>query len=190
MGWGAAAVILSVFSSVISYTEQEDARYEANKQRKEEGEREQAILNTQASEEERRGKEEAQKIREQAVRVKSAQNADLSGSGVKLFEGTASDILSETSSLSELDALSAIKESRSYADMLRSKGMNTYLTGSAPSPKTSSWLSTGLGAAKTSIWTYGQYKQAGGGDSLTYDHSRGTVSTSWGGIGSVGPVNE
>jgi len=153
-----AALALSAASGVASYIQQEKAAEKQERAQREAAEREAAILAQQAADEEARGKEEAQKIREHARRVKAAQEAALAGSGVKLFEGTASDILSETDKLSELDALAALKDSAARANLLRKRESNILATDYSV-PRTSSLLATGLSLAANALSTYGQYKR-------------------------------
>jgi len=64
----------------------------------------------------------AELIRQNALKIKSAQNAILAKSGIKLFEGNSSDSIEETSSkeetsvLPEIEALAAIKELKRCAE--------------------------------------------------------------------------
>jgi len=151
---------LSAVGGVANYVQAEKAADKQEKAQREGGEREAAILSQQAADEEARGKEEVDKIRENARRIKSSQEAALGGSGVKLFTGTAGDITEETDRLSELDALAALKDSDSRAKLLKSRGSNILATDYSV-PRTSTLLGTGLSLVGSGLQSYGNYKKAG-----------------------------
>lgn len=152
-----AALVLSAASAYVSYTQQERVAKKQEEAAKSAAAKEAEILGIQAADEEERGKEEAKKIRENAKRIKAAQEAGFGGAGVKIGEGTASDILFETDKLSELDALAALKDSTQKANLLKKKGGNLLSTDWSV-PRTSSLLSTGLSIGSSALMTYGQYK--------------------------------
>lgn len=168
MGWGIAAVVaISAASAVYSYSEQRVAETKAENAAEAQAsanraaaEREDELLRMQAAQEEEAGQEEAAKIRENARRVKSAQTAGLGGAGVKIGEGTASDILMETDKLSELDALAALKDAGNRANLLKKRGGNLLATDWYMNPpiRTSSALATGLSIANTGLSGYSKYK--------------------------------
>ena len=161
------ALVVSAVGAYASYTQQQKAEKKADEAaRKQEeanrlaAEREAELLRIQAADEIRAGEEEADRIRKNAQRVKSAQLAGLGGAGVKIGEGTASDLLMETDKLSELDALAALKDSTGRANLLQKKGSNLLATDYSVTrpPRTSSLLATGLNVASTGLSAYSSYK--------------------------------
>lgn len=171
MGWSAAAayvgVALAAASAVVSYSNAQEAEKKAENAanaeasaRRAAAEREEELLRQQAADEERAGEEEARRIKENARRVKSAQLAGLGGAGVKIGEGTASDLLMETDKLSEMDVLAALKDSGARANLLRKRGGNLLQTDWYMNPplRTSSAVATGLSIAGTGLSSYEKYK--------------------------------
>lgn len=152
-----AALTMAAASSVVSYTQQERAAKKQEEAARSAAAKEAELLAQQAADEEERGREEADKIRENAKRIKAAQEAGLGGAGVKIGEGTASDILFETDKLSELDALAALKDSTARANLLKKRGGNLLSTDYSV-PRTSSLLSTGLSIGSSALNAYGKYK--------------------------------
>lgn len=151
MGLMAALVAITATSAYVSYDTQRKA--DKNAQAKDEADR--RLLNDQAAEEERLGELEAKRIRDAAGKLKGKQTAALAASGVKLFEGTAGDLLSETDTLSEFDALEAIRQSKTYAKNLRNKGASI----NTPSYAGSVLLQGALNTAYAGVWSYDKYKK-------------------------------
>lgn len=154
---GIIATALSIAGTAANYIQSEEAADRQEKAQRDAAQRESAILSQQAEDEMARGKEEAEKIKANARRIKSSQEAALGGSGVKLFEGTGADILSETDKLSELDALAALKDSTAKSNLLRSRSGNL-LAADYSVPRTSTLLGTGLSLAGKGLQAYGSFK--------------------------------
>lgn len=151
---GVAAVVATVAAAGSAYVSYEQQK-KADAARKQQAEAEQKLLDQQAAEAERQGEVEAQKIRDAADKMKGRQTAALAASGVKLFSGTAGDLLTETDRLSEFDALEAIKSSKSYAKQLRTKKGGI----SAPQYATSTLLKGAFDTASTgAVWGYQAWK--------------------------------
>lgn len=132
-----AAVAVSAVSAAVSYSQAERAEDKEHEARK-----------AMAQDEIRRGKDEADRIRKAAGRIKSAQTAALGASGAKIGEGSAAELLFETDTLSEMDALTALRESQARASLIQKGG------GVAPSG-----ASYALDVLQTGLQAYGKYKQ-------------------------------
>lgn len=144
-------VAVSGVSAIASYNAQSDAadaQDELNKQQ-------QKVYDAQAVSEEERGIWEAKQIRDKARKLRATQEAGFAGSGVKLFAGTSLDVTEETSILSEVDALTALKDSTNRAKQLRMSGA----IAGTPTTRTFSAASTGLSIIGDGLSAYGSYRK-------------------------------
>jgi len=146
------AAVAAVAGTVYSIEAQQDA-----------ADKEEKLMKQMAADELEAGKSEAENIRRQALRMKKQQEASMAGSGVLLSdEGTPDFILGETSYLSELDALAALKGSKNKAGYYRSKG--AMAQDRADSYAVGSFLSLGGNLANMG-YNYSNYKKTVGGGS-------------------------
>jgi hypothetical protein len=88
-------------------------------------------LEEQKRQELERGRRDAELIRRNADQVKSAQLAAIAAGGAQLGEGTANTILSETSRLSELDALTALRDANNKARLIEMERSSIPSTGAS-----------------------------------------------------------
>ncbi len=113
-----------------------------------------------------RGADEAAQVKERARRIAASQRAGAAAGGVAADSGSALDLLTETSGMGELDALTTMNNAQREAYGYRVQGMNSTAQANLQRTQSKLYKSAGAGNAMGTLLTggakaYGQGQSAG-----------------------------